>query len=294
MTTTLTTAAAAGRLLHRPVETGAGVLGPRRPLHLPRHRRGVRRRLLRDGGARPAAAAARRRTSTRARTRPSTCSRARSSSCSARRRSLAGPGDFVNVPRGIVHCFRNTGTGTARMVLTFTPAGIEHWFAETLERAPNDVTPADVPDNVEEVAARYVEAAPRYGLEFVWPSPSRPCIEARTATGSSASWRSTGRVSNLARRHTAAWVDRTGVDGRDLTCPRRPPRRNSHGDPVHRLPLQDPQERRPGRVREGHRRRRLGPEEGRLHPQRPALRLPAPARRLHRTTRSRTCSSWRG
>jgi oxalate decarboxylase/phosphoglucose isomerase-like protein (cupin superfamily) len=79
----------------------------------------------------------------------------------------AGPGDFVNVPRGTVHCFKNTGTDTARLVLTFTPAGIEHWFAETLERAPNDVTPEDVPDNVEAVAARYVEAAPRYGLEFV-------------------------------------------------------------------------------------------------------------------------------
>jgi len=79
----------------------------------------------------------------------------------------AGPGDFVNVPRGTVHCFRNAGAETARLVLTFTPAGIEHWFAETLERAPNRVTPEDVPDNLEEVAARFVEAAPRHGLEFV-------------------------------------------------------------------------------------------------------------------------------
>jgi quercetin dioxygenase-like cupin family protein len=77
----------------------------------------------------------------------------------------AGPGDFVNVPRGTVHRFRNAGTQTARMVLTFTPAGIEHWFDETLEQAPNHVEEA--PDNMEEVAARYVAAAPRYGLEFV-------------------------------------------------------------------------------------------------------------------------------
>jgi quercetin dioxygenase-like cupin family protein len=77
----------------------------------------------------------------------------------------AGPGDFVNVPRGIVHCFRNVGTETARMVLTFTPAGMERFFEETLEPAPND--PVDVPDNVAEVAARYEEAAPRHGLEFV-------------------------------------------------------------------------------------------------------------------------------
>ena len=77
----------------------------------------------------------------------------------------AGPGDFVNVPRGTVHCFRNAGTATARLVLTFTPAGIERFFEETLEPAPNEADGA--PDNVEEVAARYVEASARHGLEFV-------------------------------------------------------------------------------------------------------------------------------
>jgi quercetin dioxygenase-like cupin family protein len=80
---------------------------------------------------------------------------------------VAGPGDFVNVPRGTVHRFHNTGAEKARLVLTFTPAGIERWFEETLERAPNDVRAEDVPDNMDEVAARYVAAAPRYGLEFV-------------------------------------------------------------------------------------------------------------------------------
>jgi len=78
---------------------------------------------------------------------------------------VAGPNDFVNIPRGAVHCFRNTGTETARMVLTFTPAGIEGWFEECLERAPNDAR--DAPDNIDDVVARYIAAAPRYGLEFV-------------------------------------------------------------------------------------------------------------------------------
>jgi quercetin dioxygenase-like cupin family protein len=77
----------------------------------------------------------------------------------------AGPGDFVNVPRGTVHCFHNAGTETARLVLTFTPAGIERFFEETLEPAPNNA--ADTPDNIDEVAARYVAASARYGLEFV-------------------------------------------------------------------------------------------------------------------------------
>ena len=37
----------------------------------------------------------------------------------------ARPGDSVSVPRGTVHSFRNAGTETARMMLTFTPAGVE-------------------------------------------------------------------------------------------------------------------------------------------------------------------------
>jgi quercetin dioxygenase-like cupin family protein len=76
----------------------------------------------------------------------------------------AGPGDFVNVPRGTVHSFFNASTATARMILTFTPAGMEHFFLETLDPAPNGAT--EVPANTDDVAARYVEAAPRHGLEF--------------------------------------------------------------------------------------------------------------------------------
>jgi quercetin dioxygenase-like cupin family protein len=76
-----------------------------------------------------------------------------------------GVGDFINVPRGTVHRFHNAGTTPARLILTFTPAGIERFFEETLERAlePGHV----VLDNIDDVAARYVAAAPRYGLEFV-------------------------------------------------------------------------------------------------------------------------------
>ena len=74
-------------------------------------------------------------------------------------------GDFVNVPRGAVHRFHNAGTTPARMILTFTPAGIEHFFEETLERALDPSQTGG--DDIDAVAARYVAAAPRYGLEFV-------------------------------------------------------------------------------------------------------------------------------
>lgn len=51
-----------------------------------------------------------------------------------------------------------------KMILTFTPAGIERFFAETLERAYDLTQPG--PDNIAEVSARYAEAAPRYGMTF--------------------------------------------------------------------------------------------------------------------------------
>jgi mannose-6-phosphate isomerase-like protein (cupin superfamily) len=79
-------------------------------------------------------------------------------------RILAGPGDFVNVPKGTLHCFRNFSDEPMRMILTFTPAGIERFFEETLERADDLSRPC--PDNSAEVTARYAEAAPRYGMEF--------------------------------------------------------------------------------------------------------------------------------
>jgi len=80
-------------------------------------------------------------------------------------RLTAGPGDFVSVPRGTVHHFHNASAAPVRMILTFTPAGIEAFFRETLERAADPSQPP--PDNVDEVAARYAAAAPRYGMEFL-------------------------------------------------------------------------------------------------------------------------------
>ncbi len=76
-----------------------------------------------------------------------------------------GVGDFVNVPRGTVHRFHNASDAVTRMILTFTPAGMEHFFEETLERAL-DPSQAAVGD-IDEVGARYAAAAPRHGIEFV-------------------------------------------------------------------------------------------------------------------------------
>jgi mannose-6-phosphate isomerase-like protein (cupin superfamily) len=83
----------------------------------------------------------------------------------ADRIASATRGDFVNVPRGTPHRFHNAGSAPARMILTFSPAGIEAFFEETLERVQDPSQPP--PDNVEDVAARYAAAAHRYGIEFL-------------------------------------------------------------------------------------------------------------------------------
>jgi len=77
----------------------------------------------------------------------------------------ASTGDFVHVPRGTVHCFRNVGTALARTLLIFSPAGLEGFFEETLERVTDPSAPQ--PENMEAVVARYLAVAPKYGLEFV-------------------------------------------------------------------------------------------------------------------------------
>ena len=80
--------------------------------------------------------------------------------------SVAGPGAFVHVPPGHVHNLQNRSeTETARLILTFTPSGIEHFFEETLQRAYDPTQ--DPPEDPETVAARYVAAAPKYGIQFL-------------------------------------------------------------------------------------------------------------------------------
>ena len=79
-------------------------------------------------------------------------------------KTVAGPGDFVNIPTGTLHCFRNESAEPTRLILTFTPSGIEKFFEETLEEAEDPTQPP--PDNIAVVSARYAEVAPKYGMQF--------------------------------------------------------------------------------------------------------------------------------
>ena len=79
------------------------------------------------------------------------------------RRITAPVGSFVVIPRGVVHQPSNPGTEPVRVLLIFSPSGMEHFFEEAAEgRIPLQAVPAD-PDVLEK---RDVFAE-KYGYEFV-------------------------------------------------------------------------------------------------------------------------------
>jgi len=75
-----------------------------------------------------------------------------------------GPGGFAYAPRGTVHNFRNTGDRPARVLVGFTPGGMEGFFRDSGRPAIDD-GPAPPVDDDE--IARTLAAAPKYGVEAV-------------------------------------------------------------------------------------------------------------------------------
>lgn len=53
----------------------------------------------------------------------------------------ASVGTFVLVPRGIPHCFQNVGHGPARILVLFTPSGMEDFFERIAELPAGAVEP---------------------------------------------------------------------------------------------------------------------------------------------------------
>ncbi len=90
---------------------------------------------------------------------------------------LAQPGDYLRGPRGMAHVFQNVGERTARVLMTFVPAGIEHFFMEVFQPVGDRAGPPPAPPA--ELIARMIQAAPRYGLEFFAMLPS---LESGAAT----------------------------------------------------------------------------------------------------------------
>ena len=79
----------------------------------------------------------------------------------------ATPGTLVCLPRDVAHSFAIESEHLRTLIL-FTPAGLEGFFKEFSVPAPAmTLPPANEPAYGE--VQRMLEAAPRYGLEFVLP-----------------------------------------------------------------------------------------------------------------------------
>ena len=73
-------------------------------------------------------------------------------------------GDYVCLPRNIVHAFKNTGQTTARFLCWVTPGNLEGFFDAFKRQWPagDDVPP---PPNDEDIG-KLLAAAPQYGIEM--------------------------------------------------------------------------------------------------------------------------------
>ena len=74
------------------------------------------------------------------------------------------PGGCAFVPRGTVHSFRNTAATPSRILVGFTPGGMDGFFRESGRPALDD---GPAPPVDEDEIARTLAAAPRYGVEAV-------------------------------------------------------------------------------------------------------------------------------
>jgi quercetin dioxygenase-like cupin family protein len=76
-------------------------------------------------------------------------------------------GTMFFLPRDVVHSF-TIESEQSRMLILLTPAGLEGWFKEFSVPAPDMTLPPAEEPAYEEVQ-KMLEAAPRYGIEFLLP-----------------------------------------------------------------------------------------------------------------------------
>jgi uncharacterized cupin superfamily protein len=78
------------------------------------------------------------------------------------------PGDFVQLPRQVVHSFQNTGNVDAKFLLVSSPAGLEMFFEEGFYPAAD--WPDSMPPMDDKFLARLLTAASKCSLEFLPPA----------------------------------------------------------------------------------------------------------------------------
>lgn len=80
----------------------------------------------------------------------------------------ASPGDFVQLPREVVHCFQNSGNVDTKLLLVCSPAGLEKFFEQAFYPAAD--WPEDMPPMNDAFMARLLTAAAKCDLEFLPPA----------------------------------------------------------------------------------------------------------------------------
>jgi oxalate decarboxylase/phosphoglucose isomerase-like protein (cupin superfamily) len=83
----------------------------------------------------------------------------------------AKSGDFIHIPRGTVHSFKNEGKVPARAVVIISPAGptgMQQFFEESF--TPTTDRTAPLPPMSEDLMKRMLAAAARNGMEWVKPA----------------------------------------------------------------------------------------------------------------------------
>jgi len=81
---------------------------------------------------------------------------------------IASPGDVVQLPRGVMHCFQNTGNVNAKFLVVAAPAGLEKFFEEGFYPAAD--WPNAMPPMNDEFMGRVMAAAAKCGLTFLPPA----------------------------------------------------------------------------------------------------------------------------
>ncbi|MFD9881025.1 cupin domain-containing protein [Streptomyces alboflavus] len=86
-------------------------------------------------------------------------------------------GDFLYLPRGIVHGFTNPGVTPARMLILTAPAGFERFFAEAgVPAKPGEQAPPLDPSDF----ARLAELTRAYGAHIEGPADGPPTAQETT------------------------------------------------------------------------------------------------------------------
>jgi quercetin dioxygenase-like cupin family protein len=81
---------------------------------------------------------------------------------------IASPGDVVQLPRGVMHSFQNTGNVNAKFLVVAAPAGLEKFFEEGFYPAAD--WPNAMPPMNDEFMGRVMTAAAKCGLTFPPPA----------------------------------------------------------------------------------------------------------------------------